>query len=682
MMSQPFHSEARMSGSRPVGLLTSALAFVLAAWASATAQPAAVRLPVLFTAAQAARGRDVYAAECASCHGGRLNDGAAIGLAGPAFLEKWSHPLVTLDDLFYIVQTTMPKNRGNALPAADYVAVTAYLMEQNGYPSGAQSRLTSAEQRKGVRLTARSRAAAAPDFIPGTGGIRPSTIAPDQATLDAAATDAASWLYHTQNYSGTRASPAAQITPANAARLQVACAFQMGEASNFQTGPIVHGGVMYLTTVHVTAAIDATSCRLKWRHVWTPRANDVWKTNRGVALKDGRVYRGTSDGYLLALDAADGRMLWARKVADTAAGETLTMPPLLFDDRIIIGPAGSENAIKGWVGSFRAEDGLPMWRFNIVPGKDDPGFDTWKSDATMPLGGGAVWTPVALDTTRGHLFVATTNPSPDFPSEQRGDKNLYTNTLLVLDIRSGRIVWYDQLVPDDDHDWDLTQVSPLITVSIDGRPRDLVVTVGKDGMLRAVDRETHQRVYEAPVTTRSNTDAPVTTKGTHACPGVLGGVEWNGPAYNARANLLYVPAVDWCGTFTVADEVRFIPGATYLGGSYRSDPTSQGWLTAIDASTGVVKWRYRSPRPMVAAVSTSAGGVVMTGELTGDFLLLDADTGAELYRFNTGGPIGAGVVSYEIGGRQYIAVASGSPSSFWVDRNPGTPTVFVFALPR
>lgn len=681
-----------MPGSRSVGLVLSALAFVLAGYVSAAAgqsaqpsqpaQPAVARLPAVFTAAQAARGREVYTAECASCHGGRLNDGAAVAVAGAAFLEKWSHPLVTLDDLFYIIQTTMPKNRGNALPATDYVAVTAYLMEQNGYPSGSQSRLASDAQRKGVRLMARTRSTSAPDFIPGTGGMRPSTIAPDQATLDRAAADAGSWLYHTQNYSGTRASPAAQITPANAGRLQVVCAFQMGEASNFQTGPVVYGGVMYLTTVHVTAAMDATTCKLKWRHVWAPRATEVWKTNRGVALKDGRVYRGTSDGYLLALDAADGRMLWARKVADAASGETLTMPPLLFDDRIIIGPAGSENAIKGWVGSFRAEDGLPMWRFNIVPGKGDPALETWKADANIPLGGGAVWTPVALDAKRGHLFVATTNPSPDFPSEQRGDKNLYTNTLLVLDIRTGKMVWYDQLVPEDDHDWDLTQVSPLISVSIDGRPRDLVITVGKDGMLRAVDRETHQRVYETPVTTRSNMDAPVTSTGTHACPGVLGGVEWNGPAYNARTNLLYVPAVDWCGTFKVAENVRFIPGAIYLGGSYAADPTSQGWLTAIDASTGIVKWKYRSPRPMVAAVSTSAGGVVMTGELTGDFLVFDADTGAELYRFNTGGPIGAGVVSYEIEGRQYIAVASGSPSSFWVDRNPGTPTVFVFALPR
>ena len=273
-------------------------------------------LPAVYTAAQASRGREVYAAQCASCHGGRLNDGTAIAVVGPMFLQKWSHPLITVDDLFYIVQTTMPKNKGNSLPAADYVAVTAYLLEQNGYPAGSQSKLASEDLRKTVRLTAAGRVAPAPDFIPGPGGMRPSTIAPDQAALEAAATDASSWPYHTQNYRGTRASPATQITPANASRLQVACAFQMGESSNFQTGPLVYDGVMYVTTTHVTAAIDATTCKLKWRHVWAPRAREVWLTNRGVALKDGRVYRGTSDGYLVTLDTATGRMLWARKIAD------------------------------------------------------------------------------------------------------------------------------------------------------------------------------------------------------------------------------------------------------------------------------------------------------------------------------------------------------------------------------
>jgi alcohol dehydrogenase (cytochrome c) len=176
----------------------------------------------------------------------------------------------------------------------------------------------------------------------------------------------------------------------------------------------------------------------------------------------------------------------------------------------------------------------------------------------------------------------------------------------------------------------------------------------------------------------------VITTPLRACPGVLGGSQWNGPAYNAGTNLLYVPAVDWCATFSSFEQVRYIPGKLYMGGRTDLDPVdkSQGWLTAVDASTGAVKWKYRSPRPMVAAVTTTAGNVVLTGELTGDFVVFDARTGDVLYRFNTGGPVGGGVVTYAVDGRQYVAVATGSPSNFWVERSPGAPTIVVFALPR
>ena len=147
--------------------------------------------------------------------------------------------------------------------------------------------------------------------------------------------------------------------------------------------------------------------------------------------------------------------------------------------------------------------------------------------------------------------------------------------------------------------------------------------------------------------------------------------------------MLYAPAVDWCATFSSFEQVRFIPGKLYMGGKTDLDPPdkSQGWLTAIDASTGGVKWKYRSPRPMVAAVTTTAGNLLLTGELTGDFVVFDARIGEVLYRFNTGGPVGGGIVTYAAGGKQYIAVASGSPSNFWVERSPGAPTILVFALP-
>ena len=198
-------------------------------------------------------------------------------------------------------------------------------------------------------------------------------------------------------------------------------------------------------------------------------------------------------------------------------------------------------------------------------------------------------------------------------------------------------------------------------------------------------------MYETPVTTIENVEAPVTRAGVRACPGVFGGVEWNGPAYNPEANSIFVGAVDWCGTFIRAEEIRFIEGEDYMGGSVRMDlnPASspgprrrwQGWLTAINASTGEVRWRYRSSRAMVAAVTTTSGGLVLCGELTGDFIALDSESGDVLYRFNTGGPIGGGIVTYQVDGKQYIAVMSRRPSGFWVDNHPGSPTALIFSLP-
>jgi alcohol dehydrogenase (cytochrome c) len=369
-------------------------------------------------------------------------------------------------------------------------------------------------------------------------------------------------------------------------------------------------------------------------------------------------------------------------VATLAAGETFTMAPIIYDDLIIIGPGVSEFNVKGWVGAFKLSDGSPVWRFNTIPQPGEPGFETWQNPGNIPMGGGGVWTSFALDVDNGDLFVAVGNPAPDLPVQHRLGDNLYTNAVVVLDVRTGKRRWHQSLVPNDSHDWDLTHAMPLFTVKASGTDRRILVTAGKDGMLRAIDRSTRELLYETPVTTRENADTAVTTSPTRACPGVLGGVQWNGPSFNRVTGMLYVPAVDWCTTFTASEEPRYIPYREYMGGTVNLDPPgkAQGWLTAIDAGSGAVRWKYRSPRPMVAGVTSTAGGLVLTGELTGDFLALDGGSGKVLYRFNTGGSIGGGVVTYAVDGKQYIAVASGTPSSFWVDKNGGAPTIVIFAI--
>lgn len=349
---------------------------------------------------------------------------------------------------------------------------------------------------------------------------------------------------------------------------------------------------------------------------------------------------------------------------------------------MIIGPSGSEFGIKGWVGAFKLDDGQPVWKFNTIPDDGEPGAETWGGADSRARGGGGIWTTPVLDVARGHLYVAVGNPAPDFFGSHRPGTNLYTNSAVVLDVRTGKLLWHKQTVPHDTHDWDMPVASPLFTTAIGGAKRDLVTLGAKDGLLRLVDRNSREQLYSVPVTTRTNSDIDPTEDGVYTCPGLAGGVEWSTPAYSPKLDLMVVPAVDWCGVFKKDEEARFVAGQQYMGGSFTWDPVekSRGWLTAIKASTGEVQWKYQSQRPMLATVTATPGDVLFTGELTGDFLVLDARNGNVVYRFNGGGTIVGGVITYAVNRKQYVAVVSGMAAGFW-QAQPGSMTVTVFALP-
>jgi alcohol dehydrogenase (cytochrome c) len=647
----------------------------------------------LFTLQQAAEGKALFSVRCATCHGDALQGGSAPALAGADFASAWSADELaadwadsqrTVDDLDFIIRTTMPKGGAGKLRPEEYTAILAYILQQNGYAAGLTPLRAGSPRMKQARLRFSSPIGVdsqPPPRIAGDAAAVPTGAGPTQLELGQAEASTRNGLYHTHDYSGSRYVALDEINATNARQLRPVCAFQVGDDSNFQTGPIVYQGTMYVTTRRSTVALDATTCRPKWRYKWTPRAREVWPGNRGVAIKDGYVVRGTSDGYLLALNAATGALVWAVYAADTRQGETFIMPPLIFEDLVLIGPAGGENAVSGWVGAFRLRDGSPVWKFRTVPGATLEGSASWANPQGIKLGGGAVWTPFSLDADRAELFIAVTNPAPDLAANLRPGDNLYTNSVLALDVHSGKLLWYRQMVPNDSHDWDLTQVSPLFEGKVGGHDSRLLITAGKDGFLRTLDRDSHDVLYATAVTTIANADQPVTPEGVRVCPGTLGGVEWNGPALDRELNVLYVNAVDWCETMASATTVRHVPGREYMGGTDDMEKVSRGWLTAIDALTGATMWKYESKRPMVSAVTATKGHVIFTGELTGDFLAFDARNGKELYRFNTGGAIGGGVITYRESDKQYVAVMSGRPSSFWVDDIAGSPTVFLFALP-
>jgi len=625
-------------------------------------------------------GQAVFDGQCASCHTvkpGQHGFGPSLaGVVGrkagtsagfdytPAMKGSGlSWDAATLDAFLADSSKKVP---GTAMAVAvpsekDRADVIAFLAAQ-GAPSGAAA------------AAAPVAAAAAPAAL---------IDGPTQQELSAAAGDPASWLYASKDYAGRRYADLRQITPKNAKQMRPVCIYRSTYAGATQSNPLVYRGVMYLTIDKTVVALDAATCREHWSYTWDAKGvAGLSPANRGVAIKDGRLVRGTADGYLIALNMADGALLWSRKIGGPESSTYMSVPPLIYDDLVIYGPAGADWGQKSWVGAFSLTTGEPVWRFNLVPDDGEPGADTWPSAEARKHGGGSLWTPLSLDAAKGVLYLPVGNPAPDFYDAARPGSNLYTNSVVALDVKSGKLLWYKQFGGVDFHDWDLSQSSPLISATVGGKQRSLVTVAGKDGLLRMLDRDTQEQLYEVAITTRENAKARPTAAGEHICPGLIGGLEWNGPAYHPVTRTLFVSTVDWCGTFKLDDKApAYTPNTHYYGGAVVPDAREKahGWLQALDATSGAVRWKRNWPTPLVAAIAATSGGMLFTGDMNNDFLALDASTGETLYRFNTGGSLGGGVITYEVGKKQYVAAMSGVVSGFF--GGSGTSAVVVFALP-
>lgn len=503
------------------------------------------------------------------------------------------------------------------------------------------------------------------------------------------AADAASdWTYVDHDFSGSRYSPLDQITPQNVSRLAKVCSYTVREKAPSESAPIVSAGVLYLTTDHYTVALDAADCHVLWSYQWTPRDRDSIHPNRGASIANGKIIRGTVDDYLIAIDAETGRLAWSRQIASPKDGFFISMPPLVHGDLIFIGPAGSESAGSGWVGAFRLSDGAPVWRFNIIPANGEPGAKTWGPNPEVRKhAGGALWTPLSYDEEKDLLYVSGGNPAPDYYDDQRPGANLYTNSMIALHAKTGRLAWYNQFISHDVHDYDITHVNPVFKI----HSRTAIASTGKDGVLRVVDRESHKVLYSVPFVTRTNAEARTSLSPVQACPGPLGGDEWNSAAYNPTLNLLVVPANDeWCGQLVKDKEPPVVETALtgetrYFGGPIGLGPYAEarGRLTGFDAASGKERWRYESPSPLVAGVALTASKLVFTGEVGGYFDALDAESGKVLARINLADSIQGGVITYLARGTQYVAVVSGDGGVINTKTMPisgGNPTVTLLTV--
>jgi alcohol dehydrogenase (cytochrome c) len=483
------------------------------------------------------------------------------------------------------------------------------------------------------------------------------------------------WPTYNNGFLSQRFSKLTQINTRNVSSIKEVCRIELAVADSLHTGPLMIDGVMYATTVRDTFAINPADCTLLWKSTWVPEQNDVYRTNRGVAYLDGRLFRGTADGRILALDAKTGKQLWKVVAGDPGKGEFFSAAPIAKDGLVYMGTAGSDWGIRGRMMAFDAATGKEVWRFNTVPLPQEPGAETWNSEMAASTGGGGMWSSFTLDEKTNELFVPVGNPAPDFlPGSRTGD-NLYTNSVVVLDAKTGKLKWWYQLTPNDGLDLDLGAPPVLYK---DAFGVDLLAVGGKDGYVYLIDRSTKKLRARTAVTT-INGAGPPTPEGVLSCPGPLGGVEWNGPALDPVNNALYVGAVDWCATIKSAPS-EYKRGNFFMAGTFEFVKTPpNGWITALDAGTGQVKWKYEVGTSMVAGITPTAGGLVLTGDIAGNFLALDSKTGKVRHKIDTGGAVAGGVITYAIAGKQYVATTSGNVSrlTFGV---LGKPSIVILAL--
>lgn len=485
------------------------------------------------------------------------------------------------------------------------------------------------------------------------------------------------WPTYNNDYAGQRFSALDQINKKNVAGLREVCRVGVADGGSFQSGPILVDGVMYVTTHLDTIALDPASCKVHWRSHYTPVAYEPFTGNRGIAYANGRLFRGTADGHLLAMDARTGTLIWDNQIADSSIGECVAAAPAAWNGLVIIGTGCGDWGARGRVMAFDAQTGKEVWRFNTIPRGNERGAETWKGTQGKYVGGGGTWTTFTIDVSAGELFVPVGNPAPDLLPDERPGDNLFTNSIVVLDARTGALKWWYQAVKNDPWDYDMA-AAPMLYYN--KALQGVVAAAGKDGYLHRVDRRTHKLLSKTAVTTQKKTARKPTREGALTCPGSLGGTQWNGPAYDEANHAIVVGAVDWC-TIMKAGKAEPVRGMIYLGGDLKqvTDPP-RGWITSLDAETGTVRWKYQTEAPVVAAVTPTAGGVIFSGDTAGNFLAIDSASGALLLKKPLNAAIGGGIITYTVGGKQYVATTAGNISRVTFG-GTGAPSIIIMGVP-
>jgi alcohol dehydrogenase (cytochrome c) len=511
-----------------------------------------------------------------------------------------------------------------------------------------------------------------------------------------AAQEPQNWLTYSGTLFSHRYTGLTQITPANVKNLELQWVFQTrGPAEpteKSEATPLVVDGVMYtvLSPNHVVA-LDAATGRMFW--MYSPRLSPLarvccGRVNRGLAILGDALFMGTIDGHLIAIDAKTGRPLWDVTISKPELGYSFTMAPLVVKDKVIMGPAGGEYGIRGFIAAFDAKTGKEAWRFHTVPGPGEPGFESWPAGSNAwEHGGGSIWVTGSYDPDLNLMYWGVGNPGPDWNADSRSGDNLYTDSVVALDPDSGALKWHYQFTPHDEFDYDSTQVPVLADLEWKGRPRKVMLWANRNGFWYVLDRATGEFLQGKPFVRvnwaegidekgRPKRVLNATPEGTLVYPNNQGATNWYSPSYSTRTGLLYIPSwMDTYSTYTKGD-VQYKEGNQFTGrfptmtvpalrtgpGAINQRTPQEGWgaIQAFDPKSGELKWQFKMADVTDSGVLTTATDLLFAGGREGYFFALDARTGAQLWRGSVGGQVSAAPMSYAVNGRQYVAISAGS----------------------
>ena len=517
--------------------------------------------------------------------------------------------------------------------------------------------------------------------------------------LSSAQSEPQNWLTYNGSLLSTHYSLLDQITPANVASLDLKWVSQADSLEKFEATPLVVDGVMYVTEPPNTAvALDTRTGRPYWRYERpVPAATFVCcgNVNRGLAISGDTIFMGTLDAYLVALDASTGRKKWETKVAEYTHGYSITVAPLVVKDKVIVGPAGGERGISGFLAAYDVKTGKEVWKFHTIAQPGEPGHETWSGDS-WKTGGGSTWVTGSYDPQLNLIYWGIGNPGPDWNPTVRPGDNLYTDSVVALDADTGKLKWHYQFTPHDEWDFDSVQVPVLADITWRGQPRKAMLWGNRNGFFYVLDRTTGEFLMGKPFVKQTwstgldDSGKPLraagkspTIGGTDVYPGVQGGTNWYAPSFSPRTGFFYLTAWEDYHTAYFTFDEEYEAGKSFTGGSVRSPVPSlrreafikwgpewgYGVIRALNPANGERVWEYKMTDVSDAGILTTASDILFSGNREGYFFALDAKTGKELWKRYLGMQIANSPITYSVNAKQYVSVAAGH-------------AIFTFALPH